>query len=563
MASSCKATPQEENVLHDEATIQKEQDEDMVIFSPVLTKLQLDRVPSLVLDIRKRMLATKGIDVDFDCDVQKEPLWGAFHILFLIVFVDGAKWLLKIPAAGHSDRFDTAAARSLTSEALTMRYLRCETTIPLPEVYHFDASLENQIHCPFILMEYIDGLPFRDVWFNDKIPKDVLEQHRLRALEDTARSMLQLGRFKFHQGGEPIFDMDGKFADSVSPIRLLDNTAMLRRAETRNGDLDDIHNIFCELGPFDDSRSFLFASLDREPLPNEDEDDFTKGLTKLLRLFLDWVLESRGLEDAGQFVLAHPDFDSQNFIFSPNDGSLRGVIDWDGVASKPQCLGNEVYPGWLTRDWDPVMYGYFLPGDHNAENSPSELQHYRRLYRGFVKKIKLEEQQGDALANEVDIRVTVQSLLVENLYIAAENPICRYGILEKIFKEIARIVAPEIYMEIEKMEELSRAGQHFLQDEPSLARDFELHDGEAEAIGEVESDQTAGGARDDEGEGQYDSKSESDGGAKDEEDEEDYDSSDATEFRFYEVLVALGRNNLEEERSMMLKEGFTKILEEN
>src|SRR5229473_490277 len=110
MAPSCKATSHEVNILHEEATIHKEQDEDMAIFDPVLANLQLDRVPSFVLDIRKRMQTTKGIDVGLHGDLQKEPLWGAFHILFIIKFTDDAKWLLKIPATGHSNQFDTAAA---------------------------------------------------------------------------------------------------------------------------------------------------------------------------------------------------------------------------------------------------------------------------------------------------------------------------------------------------------------------------------------------------------------------------------------------------------------------
>jgi hypothetical protein len=33
-------------------------------------------------------------------------------------------------------------------------------------------------------------------------------------------------------------------------------------------------------------------------------------------------------------VLAHPDFDIQNVIVS-EEGELRGLIDWDGVAALP------------------------------------------------------------------------------------------------------------------------------------------------------------------------------------------------------------------------------------
>lgn len=40
------------------------------------------------------------------------------------------------------------------------------------------------------------------------------------------------------------------------------------------------------------------------------------------------------------------------------DDGLRGIIDWDGVAAMLQTLRNKSYLGWLTRNWDPKMYGY-------------------------------------------------------------------------------------------------------------------------------------------------------------------------------------------------------------
>jgi hypothetical protein len=73
---------------------------------------------------------------------------------------------------------------------------------------------------------------------------------------------------------------------------------------------------------------------------------FLWGMAVLLRELVSWVPEPKG--DKG-FVLAHPDFDIQNVIVW-EEGELRGLIDWDGVAALPRSLGNERYPGWLTRD---------------------------------------------------------------------------------------------------------------------------------------------------------------------------------------------------------------------
>ncbi len=50
-----------------------------------------------------------------------------------------------------------------------MYLIRRETTIPVPEVYAFDTTLENELGCPFILMELKYGKLLQDVWFDQEI----------------------------------------------------------------------------------------------------------------------------------------------------------------------------------------------------------------------------------------------------------------------------------------------------------------------------------------------------------------------------------------------------------
>ncbi len=108
-----------------------------------------------------------------------------------------------------------------------------------------------------------------------------------------------------------------------------------------------------------------------------------------------------------------------------------GVIDWDSVAAWPRSLGNRRYPSWLTRDWDPVMYGYedgkLTPG--MTENSPAELARYRKVYREAMSKI--------SPGHELETSAT---LVIESVTIAARKRKFRYGILKKIFQEISHIV---------------------------------------------------------------------------------------------------------------------------
>ncbi|MCJ1260926.1 hypothetical protein MMC22_000790 [Lobaria immixta] len=416
-------------------------------FAPIIASIRLDRLPLFATSVRK--LEQKPIKLEtessnsMDCFILSPPLVGSFHILFRIKFGDGAQWVLKVPATGHPDRFDGSDAKALTSEALTMRLIKRETTVPIPEVYSFNASTHNDLGCPFILMEYIEGVSLYEFWFEEKSSKAVMEQRRARLLQDLAAVVVQLNQFAYRQGGRLLFDEEGN-PTSVGPMRKLDVSSMLDRQQT--GDLDESF-IFCELGPFTDSKAFLLCMLDRRLPP---PDQFGQGIYKLLRLFIDWF-PSADYALEPEFVLSHPDLDFQNILVTP-EGGLRGIIDWDGVGTVPRCVGNERYPSWLTRDWDPAKYGY---GDGRTgadagclENSPEELARYRAMYLQFMEQCltKDEESKGffskstlNSISSHGSAKITRRSIVIENLQIAADDPVCTIEIVNKIFDEVARL----------------------------------------------------------------------------------------------------------------------------
>lgn len=484
-------------------------------FGAVLANINLDPLASMASTIRSRLESTSdGAETKESkinspnlilCTVCSTPLFGAYHILFPMEFADGVRWILKVPATAYAGGFDSKAARALKSEAMTMRLLKQDTEIPVPEVFSFDATFDNEVQSPFILMEFIRGIPLYECWFDRSCSKDVLEQRRERALRGVAEAMLQLNKYTFHQGGAPVFDQDGNLR--IGPLRSVDMPAMLD--QLRNNE-DDESKIFCELGPFKDQTSFLVSMLDRFKLPS---DAFSQGLIKLLRLFIEWIPNEHSA-GAQVFVLSHPDLDIQNVIVS-EEGELRGLIDWDGITAVPRCIGNERYPSWLTRDWDPVKYSYrevdqdsveprenFEPeahveleelvkptqegepggefdGEGNTtpeiaakpeqdaefaketepeqeakpgevmadedqiyENSPEELASYRFMYQELISASAEKKATILDINNTHSLKASVQltrnALMVENLSIAATDPICMFGIVDKIFDEISK-----------------------------------------------------------------------------------------------------------------------------
>ena len=81
------------------------------------------------------------------------------------------------------------------------------------------------------------------------------------------------------------------------------------------------------------------------PVPLGEQNQVPKHLAMLLRQLISWI-PGPSLMDS--FVLPHPDFGIRHFIVS-EESAFRSLIDWDGIVAVPRTLGNERYPGWLTR----------------------------------------------------------------------------------------------------------------------------------------------------------------------------------------------------------------------
>lgn len=351
----------------------QDEDENLLMFKAVVASINFDAVPHLASAVRQErdQQTFKLLDGESNaqlirCNVSSKPLFGSYNILYPINFIDEVQWVIKIPAAGYCGRWTDSDAGSLTSEALSMRLIKAKTTIPVPEVYSYHSTLEHELNCPFILMEFIEGVSLHEFWFDSSHSQAEIEHRRSRVLSEVASAITQLNRFRFCEGGSIILDQEGNL--KIGPTLLDDHEAMLERFGT---DDDDGVPLRFEAGPFQKQKDYFHCVLDRRQLRG---DKYSRGFNKLLRLFLSWIPYTNSMEKH-PFVLGHPDFDIQNFIVS-TEGELRGVIDWDGVAAIPSCFANERYPSWLTRDWDPVMYRYRSPtpfeeddGSHTAEDT--------------------------------------------------------------------------------------------------------------------------------------------------------------------------------------------------
>ena len=433
-----------------------QEDFDRARFATVLRNLKRDSIPAFASAVRYSGHHSTGIiDVPttprpVTCRPLSHITCGSFNAVFRMLFADGTLWVLKVPANGHRQCWDKPAEEALTSEAFTMRLIRRETTIPVPEVFAFDASIDNELGCPFILMEMIHGKPLQDVWFDQGVSHAVREQIRIRSLRGIAEAMTQLNSLAFSQGGSLLFDAKGEVV-GIGSSNVVDLETQY--ANMRSTGYDNTM-AFCQTGPFTDPRSYLLSSLDARGERHE-RDEVEQGAYKLLQLLIEWSIDTKTEEKP--FVLAHPDLDNQNILVN-NDGSLAGIIDWDWIAAVPHCIGCQSLPKFLTQDYNPATYAYDVeigrPFEGHFADSPAKLASYRAIYAQFMESCLLPEDWKTLTksrrhaawiqkSRKQTANMTRRSLITTTLHLATQIPSMMQELMMHLFYQIEELTAAE------------------------------------------------------------------------------------------------------------------------
>lgn len=177
-----------------------------------------------------------------------------------------------------------------------------------------------------------------------------LAERRLNTLDTLARAMSQLQMFQFPMIGSL------ESEDGIPGSRIKFGPCY-RWNEGIFGDENYGMNLQVdEFGPFESSKSYL-----RHHARHSSDPTKKSPLATGSRVFLDMIISAlpssteRPSSNREAFVLSLPDFDSQN-VMVDEQGNLTGLIDWDNVQTVPRFLGISSFPGWITREWDPIIY---------------------------------------------------------------------------------------------------------------------------------------------------------------------------------------------------------------
>lgn len=239
---------------------------------------------------------------------------GALNVIFEILFLDGVSWVARIslPQATcypESTRPPDAFLRERKfiskSEVDTQKYVRENTSIPVPEIFHADLSYDGGgVGAPYILMEGIQGKKLRAEFA--KLPLDVQE----KVYRQVARVVIELSNLTFPRIGL----LRANKENVVEPSEWYDGFG-LRHPPCRSSAsyYKRIYGLY---------RARTLSSTDRDE--------------KALAWMWDRCsVHIRGtLGPHGPFPLCHGDLWSGNFLWD-DELNLVAVIDWTNTMAMP------------------------------------------------------------------------------------------------------------------------------------------------------------------------------------------------------------------------------------
>jgi len=292
---------------------------------------------------------------------------GSYNLVYTVLFSDGTQVVVKINQAAHRKgkcacwtEWRPNTPFRMESEVRTLRQIKRLTTIPVPIVYGFNSSFDNELGFPYMVMELLPG---RSAWYMWRETVEInAENYRLRTnfLNTLAGYVLQLNQFVADDLGYPVWD-----GSKLSVVPQHDYPLDSRLAGIRP---------LTSVPGRDLLRAALLGYNARELPPLGRSDPRLWAYSYLLREATFWLPVHAS--ETGDFrapaVLAHPDLDLQNILVDRHY-NITGLIDWDGIRAVPRVLGNEAFPRWLIIDCiGPRKYHYQILPDGTVFNRASQ-----------------------------------------------------------------------------------------------------------------------------------------------------------------------------------------------
>ncbi|KAJ5117491.1 hypothetical protein N7448_011123 [Penicillium atrosanguineum] len=306
-----------------------------------------------------------------DCIIPPIYSMGGAHLVRLLIFEDGTKWVARIQLQKQNPHSKIL----LLSEKHTLGIIHERTAIPVPKVVGYD-DCEERIGRAFMIMEFIPGSTAMNAFGGPQVHGGAIPQ-RYKA--------------KFH--GDIAY-----LQTNMTSVRF-PKIGMISQRENGSYDIDPIPGIG---GPFRTAQDFFLAWADNAKFPTAE----ALIRSQLSQLPLDVVEEiilsihqfpvlfkeavRRMSFSQGPFPLHHPDFNHSNVIIDDAYGILS-VIDWEGASTVPWEIVE--FPMFLYTVPPPID----LPSKYDPTGYPinPEIQKRWEERQNYVELVKRVEKGED------------------------------------------------------------------------------------------------------------------------------------------------------------------------
>ncbi|QDS70740.1 hypothetical protein FKW77_003336 [Venturia effusa] len=339
-----------------------------------------------------------------------ERLEGSYNCAFVMQFSEGAKFVIRVPAAGRPGRWTETDADALRSQVLTMAYIRRHTNLPIPDPLFFSTSLDVEgFGYPFIISQYLPGKQVSEVWGVGIDYDSDLERKRQNILRSLAKIMSRLQNLSFSASGALYFQHNLDDDPQVGPRVMVDESGYPDRLPYYEPTYNDTPSHLRSRLELWWEQTKINVGYELSPFSPEAME--ANGKYEILKMAIDSISQPESLdghhEQIESFVLTPPDFDCQNILVD-DDGNVTGLLDWDGVHTVPHFAGFAALPLWLTRDFTDARWEW----DGELGSSDWDLARYRRCYAGYM---------YDAMKGQGDCKFTAKSHLFQLLQFGCER----------------------------------------------------------------------------------------------------------------------------------------------
>lgn len=369
---------------------------------------------------------------------------GLNNRVYILHYANEPSLCIRVPACGWQPKWTDNDRSQLRHTVQIMTFLSKNTSIPVPQVLHYDTELDNAINAPYIAMQFIAGVSPRSVWYPDHgteggihwvcrftyeptdgpsaeamdedehitnyVPTTMrLEQKRQTMLKSLASHLAQLQKFSFSAMGSPVFSSNSATIESIGD-RAFRQFGVCARSDASQS--PESSKPTDPSPPITDFKAYLLEQLEenkkttldhlRANLCSEDiegRSPFTQiAITQGCFNFMELVIsclpgdldESGGLSSL-PFVLAPYDFGAQNMLCDPDTGAITGIIDWDLTETRPRYWGWALPPCWLLSDHWSAQYSHPLEG---RTMLAKDYDRYRQDYAHYLREAAEVDEVG-------------------------------------------------------------------------------------------------------------------------------------------------------------------------